>query len=519
MFESGDEAGTLVEGDRLGEALRAGDVPLLVMNACRSAAGQHGQAYGSVARQALECGLAGVVAMRFNVYVPTAAAFVGALYGALGAGRELQDAVTGARRLLTERPDGAGLPVVRDWCVPALYQAAPVRLASADAAAVPAPVREAGLPPPPAHGFVGRDEVFVEIEAALVRHRHVLLRAVAGAGKTAAATEFARWYARTGGCGVAGPRVSLADAPPADTLRGPLADRPLLLWDDARALTGEHRALLAEIAAAGGRVLVIADRPVELPDVPLVTLPNLPGEEGLALALAVASDAGAVIAPELADELAKRLRGHALAIELAVRELARRGGEDIESVIAELADPDNGDPAPWTVALGEQVEIAGSRAETLVAQFRGYLTVIGFAMLRDGGNDLDAAEAELMELRARGILTRISDAAFAIHPGLAVALAVAGRYEAPGRAFVEAMASTASAWTGIAEMHGAEAPWPAEAANLRAARRLASRERWWPLVVQLLDGLSALGVHAGRPDVWHAELYEAAGDFVDPGDR
>ena len=99
-------------------------------------------------------------------------------------------------------------------------------------------------------------------------------------------------------------------------------------------------------------------------------------------------------------------------------------------MIAELADPDNGDPASWTVALGEQVQIAGSRAEQLVAQFRGYLTVIGFAMLRDGGNDLDAAEAELMELRARGILTRISDAAFAIHPGLAVALAVAGRYEA-----------------------------------------------------------------------------------------
>ena len=52
--------------------------------------------------------------------------------------------------------------------------------------------------------------------------------------------------------------------------------------------------------------------------------------------------------------------------------------------------------------------------------------------------------------------------------------------------------------------------------DLRAARKPASRERWWPLVVQLLDGLSALGVHAGRPDVWHAELYEAAGDFVDP---
>ena len=134
VFESGDEAGTLVTGDVLGEELRAGDVPLLVMNACRSAAGHQEQAYGSVAREALERGLAAVVAMRFNVYVPTAALFVGGLYRALGEGRELQDAVTGARRLLTERTDRGGLPFVRDWCVPALYQAAPLRLASAGAA-------------------------------------------------------------------------------------------------------------------------------------------------------------------------------------------------------------------------------------------------------------------------------------------------------------------------------------------------------------------------------------------------
>ena len=239
------------------------------MNACRSAAGQARAGLWLGRPPGARCGLAGVVAMRFNVYVPTAAAFVGALYGALGAGRELQDAVTGARRLLTERPDRAGLPSCATGASPRCIRRQRSG-ASADAAAVPRRyARPASRRLP--HGFVGRDGS-VEIEAALVRHGHVLLRAVAGAGKTAAATEFARWYARTGGCGVAGPRVSLADAPPADALRGPLADRPLLLWDDARALTGEHRALLAEIAAAGGRVLVIADRPVELPDVPLVTL-------------------------------------------------------------------------------------------------------------------------------------------------------------------------------------------------------------------------------------------------------
>lgn len=515
LFESGDETGRLVHGDVLGDVLGAADVPLLVMNACRSAAVQHGQPFGSVARQALERGLAGVVAMRFNVYVPTAALFVAGLYRALGAGRGLEDAVTHARRLLTQQPERDGLPVVRDWCVPALYQAAPVRLAGATATRIA--TRETGLPPPPGHGFVGRDEVFVELEAALLTSPHVVLRATSGAGKTSVAAEFARWYAQTGGCGIAGPRISLARAPSGEQLRGPLADRPLLLWDDVRALDDGHRALLDEIAASGGRVLIVADRPLEPVDAPLVTLPNMPRDEGLALALAVASDAGARLTPETAEELASRLRGHALAIELAARELARRGDDDVESLLGELAEPENGDPAPWIVALGEPLEIVGSRAEQLVAQFSGYLTVVGFAMLRDGSNDFDAAEAELMELRSRGVLTRITDAAFAIHPGLAVALASAGRYEVPGRAFAEAMARTASAWTGIAEMHGAEAPWAAEASNLMAARRMASREGWWPLVIQLLDGISAIGVHTGRADVWHAELHDAAPDFVDAG--
>ena len=516
VFESGDEAGTLISGDALGQELRAGGVPLLVVNACRSAAG-HEQAYGSLAREALERGLAAVVAMRFNVYVPTAAIFVGGLYRALGEGRKLEDAVTEARRLLAKRTDRGGLPAVRDWCVPALYQAAPVRLASAAAAATRT-TPEIELPAAPRHGFVGRDEVFVELEAALVGNPHVVLRAFVGAGKTTAATDFARWYARTGGCGVAGPLVSLAGEPSVDDLRRalePIADRPLLLWDDARELTTGHMRLLDEIAARGGRVLVIRDRRPDPAGLPVVPMPNLPDEEAYALALSVAADLDTTIAPEAAIALVDGLRGHALAIGLAVRAIARRGGatseHDVEPLLEELTNPNNGDPAPWTRPLGAALEIdATSRDLTLVAQFRGYVSVLGLSHLR-GGDDPEAAEAVLEAMAARGVLTRTDVfGVYAIHPGLPVALAAARRYEPAGLAFAAAMVETASDWARLAETRGSQVPWPAEAANIVTARRLASSEGWWPLVAWLLIGVRALGAHGGMTRLSRAEILDAA---------
>ena len=520
VFESGDETGELVTGDLLGKELCVGDVPLLVMNACRSAASHQEHVYGSIAREALECGLAAVVAMRFDVYVPTAALFVGGFYRALGEGEELQDAVTRARRLLMERTDRGGLPIMRDWCVPAVYQAAPVRLANTAAAATRA-APERDLPAAPSHGFVGRDEVFVELEAALTVSAHAILRAVPGAGKTSAATEFARWYVRTGGCGMAGPRVSLAGAPSVDELRaaiGVVAGRPLIIWDDARELTEEHQELLEEISREGGRVLVVSDRQPESFGLPVVSLPNFPREEAYALATSVAADVGVSLTPEDAATLGGDLQGHGLAIELAVREMARRGifTEDaLASLIDELRTPLNGSPAPWTQPLGDQLKIEDSSHDaTLVAQFRGYVSVVGLGFMRADG-DFDAAEAALKSMVACGLLTPVSQVVYAIHPGLPVALAAAGRYEAPGREFAQAMAETASAWTALAETGQGEAPWQAEASNIVAARRLASHEGWWPLVTGLLNSVSALMLHGGLPDIAHAEIIDAAPDFVD----
>ena len=82
-----------VDGERLGALLDATGVPVLVLNACQSAfaeapatpqlaqletARAEIQAYGSLAQAVVEAGVAGVIAMRYSVYVVTAAQFVAA---------------------------------------------------------------------------------------------------------------------------------------------------------------------------------------------------------------------------------------------------------------------------------------------------------------------------------------------------------------------------------------------------------------------------------------------------------
>jgi hypothetical protein len=136
-----------VDGPALGRVLAKGDVPVLVLNACRSAhaglvssplpvtaemdADQRVRAYGSLAQEVMDSGMAGVVAMLYNVYVVTAAQFIGEVYAALLKGHELGEAVTTARRHLAASPlrqvGGQARPL-QDWIVPVVYETAPVAL-------------------------------------------------------------------------------------------------------------------------------------------------------------------------------------------------------------------------------------------------------------------------------------------------------------------------------------------------------------------------------------------------------
>ncbi|HTS98956.1 MAG TPA: tetratricopeptide repeat protein [Streptosporangiaceae bacterium] len=239
----------LADGPALGRLLTATGVPVLVLNACRSAyaeaSSRPGQpdsqpgdaaagaavgsggaagaglaadvharirAYGSLAAEVADAGVPGVVAMRYNVYVVTAAQYAADLYAHLLAGRSLGEAATAARRALAADPDrqiGAAPVALQDWAVPIVYEAAPLTLlppGTRDAPLIQVTTSEAavagaaeGLPRPPDAGFFGRDETLLALDRAFDTQQVVLLQAFAGAGKSTTAAEFARWYRATGG--------------------------------------------------------------------------------------------------------------------------------------------------------------------------------------------------------------------------------------------------------------------------------------------------------------------------------
>ena len=251
LFEDPDseENQQLVDGPTLGRLLTGTAVPVLVLNACRSAyteaRGQPGaeadsvgagppgddgegvltgdvhariRAYGSLAAEVADTGVPGVVAMRYNVYVVTAAQFVADLYAHLLAGKSLGQAAAAARKALAADPVrqiGAAPVSLQDWAVPVIYESAPlVLLRPPDHEAplvkvttVETKTDDSGaseVPRPPDAGFFGRDETLLALDRAFDTQPIVLLHAYAGAGKTSTAAEFARWYRATGGLDLPG---------------------------------------------------------------------------------------------------------------------------------------------------------------------------------------------------------------------------------------------------------------------------------------------------------------------------
>jgi tetratricopeptide (TPR) repeat protein len=244
----------LVDGPTLGRLLADTGVPVLVLNACRSAyteardqpaggpvpdtgspqarsGGGDGdvltgdvhariRAYGSLAAEVADAGVPGVVAMRYNVYVVTAAQFMADLYAHLLAGKSLGQAAGEARKALAADPVrriGAVPVSLQDWAVPVVYESAPlvllrppddeaplVKLTPTETRIHEHDAEAGGVPRPPDAGFFGRDETLLALDRAFDTHPVVLLHAFAGAGKTSTAAEFARWYQATGGLDLPG---------------------------------------------------------------------------------------------------------------------------------------------------------------------------------------------------------------------------------------------------------------------------------------------------------------------------
>src|ERR1039457_6323301 len=217
-----EENRQLVDGPKLGNLLAETGVVALVLNPCQSAYADppsqpvalapenphQTRAFGSLAQEIMDAGAAGVVAMRYNVFVDTAAQFMGQIYDRLAQGDALGEAASFARKQLHDQPlRGIAFDPrpLQDWMVPVVFEAEPVALfprrkgGTGFSLSSGAGVEVERLAPRPDAGFIGRDEPLLALDRAFDDHAIVPLHAYAGSGKTTAAAEFARWYRETGG--------------------------------------------------------------------------------------------------------------------------------------------------------------------------------------------------------------------------------------------------------------------------------------------------------------------------------
>jgi tetratricopeptide (TPR) repeat protein len=194
------------------------DIPLVILEACRSGAVGKTTVFGSIAPRLIQAGVGSVLSMGHAVHVEAAKLLLESFYCELVRGTTIGHAIAEARKALIATPGRwietgpTGRTIeLRDWFLPQLYQGAGdealvPRSVNAVAQEVslrdfrsPATRDEPGsFPPPPQFGFRGRARELHELERQFRTQRGIVLHAMGGMGKTALATEAAHWWTRSG---------------------------------------------------------------------------------------------------------------------------------------------------------------------------------------------------------------------------------------------------------------------------------------------------------------------------------
>ncbi|HYN20180.1 MAG TPA: CHAT domain-containing protein, partial [Thermoanaerobaculia bacterium] len=128
---SGISKADLVLADRLGSLLASYDIPLVVLEACRSATVGKTAVFRSVAPRLIQAGVDSVLSMGHAVHVEAAKRLLDRFYRELVRGTTIGQAVAEARKALLSSParwiepgPGGRTIELRDWFLPHLYQRA-----------------------------------------------------------------------------------------------------------------------------------------------------------------------------------------------------------------------------------------------------------------------------------------------------------------------------------------------------------------------------------------------------------
>ncbi len=128
---SGASVADLVPADRLGDLLASYTIPLVVLEACRSATVGKTAVFRSVAPRLIQAGVGSVLSMGHAVHVEAARRLLDRFYRELVRGTTIGQAVAEARKALLSSParwiepgPGGRTIELRDWFLPHLYQSA-----------------------------------------------------------------------------------------------------------------------------------------------------------------------------------------------------------------------------------------------------------------------------------------------------------------------------------------------------------------------------------------------------------
>ena len=186
--------GKPVSAEMLGELLSEHNIPVMVLNACRSAMldERAETPFASVAASLIKAGIYSVAAMSYNLWVSGAKEFLPAFYRQLFKNGSVMEAMRIGRQEMYRnnmRDSYAGKVKFNDWIVPVLYQQLPCgnsvipRLMPGKdrTSSLPEEILELGN-----YGFIGRDRTVLQLEQAVQRQSQagILIHGISGEGKT-----------------------------------------------------------------------------------------------------------------------------------------------------------------------------------------------------------------------------------------------------------------------------------------------------------------------------------------------